>query len=178
MKKAWNRDAVFHFYCLFLQRFIGEGNGIPLQYSCLENPMDGGALWAAVHGVTKGRTHWATSISLFTFMHWRNVNPLQCSCCCLRGHTESDMTEVTSHVHAHWSAISALSTSYLLNSPIQLSKYVLLFSLALITSLSCSQQTAFTLYWDVGLHLWTPSTPPPVFLAHSVRGFTWIQLHL
>ena len=56
------------------------------------------------------------------------------------------MTEVTSHVHAYWSAISALSTSYLLNSPIQLSKYVLLFSLALITSLSCSQQTAFTLY--------------------------------
>ena len=35
---------------------IGEGNGTPLQYSCLENPMDGGAWWAAVHGVAKGRT--------------------------------------------------------------------------------------------------------------------------
>ena len=34
----------------------GEGNGIPLQYSCLENPMDGGAWWAAVHGVAKSRT--------------------------------------------------------------------------------------------------------------------------
>ena len=33
-----------------------EGNGTPLQYSCLENPMDGGAWWAAVHGVTKSRT--------------------------------------------------------------------------------------------------------------------------
>ena len=32
---------------------LGEGNGTPLQYSCLENPMDGGALWAAVHGVAK-----------------------------------------------------------------------------------------------------------------------------
>ena len=32
----------------------GEGNGTPLQYSCLENPMDGGAWWAAVHGVAKG----------------------------------------------------------------------------------------------------------------------------
>ena len=32
----------------------GEGNGIPLQYSCLENPMDGGAWWAAVHGVAEG----------------------------------------------------------------------------------------------------------------------------
>ena len=31
----------------------GEGNGNPLQYSCLENPMDGGAWWAAVHGVVK-----------------------------------------------------------------------------------------------------------------------------
>ena len=34
----------------------GEGNGTPLQYSCLENPMDGGAWWAAVHGFTKSRT--------------------------------------------------------------------------------------------------------------------------
>ena len=34
----------------------GEGNGNPLQYSCLENPMDGEAWWAIVHGVTKSRT--------------------------------------------------------------------------------------------------------------------------
>ena len=40
-----------------------EGNGTPLQYSCLENPMDGGAWWAAVHGVTKS---W-TRLSDFTF---------------------------------------------------------------------------------------------------------------
>ena len=33
-----------------------EGNGNPLQYSCLENPMDGGAWWATVHGVTKSWT--------------------------------------------------------------------------------------------------------------------------
>ena len=39
-----------------LGRSPGEGNGNPLQYSCLENPMDGGAWWAAVHGVTKSRT--------------------------------------------------------------------------------------------------------------------------
>ena len=42
---------------------FGEGNGTPLQYSCLENPMDGGAWWAAVHGVAKSRT-W---LSDFTF---------------------------------------------------------------------------------------------------------------
>ena len=35
---------------------VGEGNGTPLQYSCLENPVDGGAWWAAVHRVAKRRT--------------------------------------------------------------------------------------------------------------------------
>ena len=35
---------------------IGEGNGNPLQCSCLENPRDGGAWWAAVYGVTQSRT--------------------------------------------------------------------------------------------------------------------------
>ena len=41
----------------------GEGNGTPLQYSCLENPMDRGAWWAAAHGVAKSRTR----LSNFTF---------------------------------------------------------------------------------------------------------------
>ena len=41
--------------CLILYSF-GKGNGTPLQYSCLENPMDGGAWWAAVYGVAKSRT--------------------------------------------------------------------------------------------------------------------------
>ena len=35
---------------------VGEVNGTPLQYSCLENPMDGGAWWAAVHGVARSQT--------------------------------------------------------------------------------------------------------------------------
>ena len=39
-----------------LGRSPGGGNGHPLQYSCLENPMDRGALWATVHGVTKSQT--------------------------------------------------------------------------------------------------------------------------
>ena len=34
----------------------GEGNGTPLQYSCLENPIDGGAWWATVHAVTESQT--------------------------------------------------------------------------------------------------------------------------
>ena len=39
-----------------LMPILGEGNDTPLQNSCLENPMDGGAWWAAVHGVAKSRT--------------------------------------------------------------------------------------------------------------------------
>ena len=48
----------------------GDGNGTPLQYSCLENPMDGGAWRAAVHGVAKSRIR----LSDFTFtMHLRKI---------------------------------------------------------------------------------------------------------
>ena len=50
---------------------VGEGNGTPLQYSCLENPMDGGAWLAAILGWHRVGHNWATSLSLFTFMHWR-----------------------------------------------------------------------------------------------------------
>ena len=46
-----------------LGRSPGEGNGNPLQYSCLENPMVGGAWWPTVHGATKSRTR----LSDFTF---------------------------------------------------------------------------------------------------------------
>ena len=47
---------LFKFLFVFLMYVVGEGNGTPLQYSCLENPMDGGAWKAAVHGVAEGRT--------------------------------------------------------------------------------------------------------------------------
>ena len=82
----------------------GEGNGTPLQYSRLENPMDRGAWWAAVHGVTKT---W-TRLSNFTFTHWRRKwqpTPVflpgesqgwgSLVGCHLWGRTELDRTEVT-----------------------------------------------------------------------------------
>ena len=52
-----------------VEKICGEGNGTPLQYFCLENPMGGGAWWAAVHGVAKSQTR--LSNFTFTFMHWR-----------------------------------------------------------------------------------------------------------
>ena len=64
-----------------LSHNFGEGDDTPLQYSCLENPMDGGAWWTAVHGVAKSQTR----LSNFTFTFHSctgegNGNPLQCSC--------------------------------------------------------------------------------------------------
>ena len=58
-------DSITNLMDTNLSKFqeVGEGNGNPLQYSCLENPMDGGAWWAAVHGVAEG---W-TQLSDFTF---------------------------------------------------------------------------------------------------------------
>ena len=58
-----------HFH--FSLSCTGEGNGNPLQYSCLGNPRDGEAWWAKSMGLWRVRHDWATSLSLFTFMHWR-----------------------------------------------------------------------------------------------------------
>ena len=66
-----------------LERF---GNGNPLQYSCLENPRDGGACWAAVYGVAQSWTRLSDSTFNFHFQFplscigEGNGNPLQCSC--------------------------------------------------------------------------------------------------
>ena len=54
IKKLWYIYTVEYYSAL--KRNAGEGNGNPLQYFCLENPMDGGAWKAAVHGVSEGWT--------------------------------------------------------------------------------------------------------------------------
>ena len=61
-----------------------EGNGNPLQYSCLANPMDGGAWWAAVHGVARSQARLSDFIFTFHFslscIGEGDGNPLQCPC--------------------------------------------------------------------------------------------------
>ena len=70
--------AFIYFWC---GPFFREGNGTPLQYSCLENPMDGGAWWAAVHGVARVGHDWVTSLYFsLSCTGEGNGNPLQCSC--------------------------------------------------------------------------------------------------
>ena len=112
MRKDFKENVIFKKniigFGVFYVQNSGESNGTPLQYSCLENPVDGGAWWAAVHGVAMSRTRLATSLSLFTFMHWRRKwQPTLVFLpgesqgwgslvgFCLWGHTELDMTEVT-----------------------------------------------------------------------------------
>ena len=53
-REEWDTTERLHFH--FSLSCIGEGNGNPLQCSCLENPRDGGAWWAAVYGVAQSRT--------------------------------------------------------------------------------------------------------------------------
>ena len=61
---------------------IREGNGTPLQYSCLENPVDGGAWWAVVHGVAKSRAR----LRDFTFtFHFHALEKEMMSEHCMQG---------------------------------------------------------------------------------------------
>ena len=85
-----------------------EGNGTPLQYSCLETLVDGGAWWAAVHGVEKSWTRLSDITFIFHFhalekemaihssvLAWRIPGTGELVGCCLWGCTESDTTEAT-----------------------------------------------------------------------------------
>ena len=83
---------------------LAEGDGTPLQYSCLENPMDGGGSWAAVHGVANSQAQLSNLTFAFHFhslekelathssvLAWRI--PGRLVGCRLSGCTESDTTE-------------------------------------------------------------------------------------
>ena len=61
----------------FLLSCIGEGNGNPLQCSCLENPRDGGAWWAAVYGVAQSRT-WLKQLSSSSSRPWQKSQFCPC----------------------------------------------------------------------------------------------------
>ena len=106
--------------------------GTPLQYSCLENPMDRGAWWAAVHGVAKSRTRLSDFTFTFHFhalekdmathsivLAWRIPGTGSLVGCRLWGRTDSDTTEVTQQQHQHHfllfknSAISLQSCNFL-----------------------------------------------------------------
>ena len=75
----WGReesDKTERLHFQFSLSCIGEGNGNPLQCSCLENPGDGGAWWAAVYGVAQSRTR----LKWFSSSREGNGTPVQYSC--------------------------------------------------------------------------------------------------
>ena len=73
-------SLAFHMmYSAYKLNKHGEGNGNPLQYSCLENPVARGAWWAAVHRVAYSRTQ-LKRLSMHACVGEGNGNPLQCSC--------------------------------------------------------------------------------------------------
>ena len=69
----WELDTTERLHFHFSLSCIGEGNSNPLQCSCLENPRDGGAWWAAVYGVAQSQTRlkWLSSSS--SNMQWNNI---------------------------------------------------------------------------------------------------------
>ena len=73
-------DTTEQLHCHFSLSCIGEGNGDPLQCSCLENPRDGGAWWAAVYGVAQSRTRLKRFSSSSSRNGEGNGTPLQYSC--------------------------------------------------------------------------------------------------
>ena len=61
--------------CIYIYIYIWEGNGKPLHCSCLEDPRDGGACWAAVYGVVQSwtRLKQLSSICIYIYLHWASL---------------------------------------------------------------------------------------------------------
>ena len=74
-----NMTERFHFH--FSLSCIGEGNGKQLQCSCLENPRDGGAWWAAIYGVAQSRTQLKRLSSSSSSLYIKNISLLQHPSC-------------------------------------------------------------------------------------------------
>ena len=132
----------------FLSHLFGEGDGIPLQYSCLENPRDGGAWWAAVYGVAQSRT-WMKWLSSSSSSKW--------SLCLPQGAQLFSLPEVFGSTPSLSSpfvvrAVWTKSLSYLLIHG-GLSKCHMLCG-AFLTCLGNWLFHFFVLFWHFGCRFW------------------------
>ena len=104
-----------HFH--FSLSCFGEGNGNPLQCSCLENPMDGGVWWAAVHGVAGSRTRLSNFTFTFHFHSLEQEMATHSSVLAWRipgAREPGGLTSVGSHrVGHHWSDLAAADIIFL-----------------------------------------------------------------
>ena len=126
--KSFCIDSFFFLGGGFTSWDLGEGNGIPLQYSCLENPMDGGAWWAAVHGVAKSLTQLSNFTFTFYFQALEKEMATHSSVLAWRipGTEEpGGLLSMGSHRVGHdWSDLAAAAVARDLNSPTRYWIYV------------------------------------------------------
>ena len=102
-------------------QYSGEGNGNPLQYSCLENPMDGGAWWATVHGVAKSRTQLSDFTFTFSFNALEKEMATHSSVLAWRipeMREPGELPSMGSHrVGRDWSDLAAAAAQYSMRGP-------------------------------------------------------------
>ena len=138
----------------------GEGNGTPLQYSCLENPVDGGAWKAAVHGVTEGRTRLSDFTFTFHFHALENEMATHSSVLAWRipGTWEpGGLPSMGSHRVGHdWSYLAAAAVNH--------QAYVSLAPNFLSLFFPC---LSHLLLFDT---LWTVDCQAPLFMEFSRQG--------
>ena len=123
-----------------LVQYNGEGNGSPLQYSSLENPMDGGAWWAVVHGVAEESdvTEWLHFHFSLSCIGEGNGNPLQCS-----------RLENPRDGRAWWAAVCGVAQSQ--------------------TRLKRLSSSAVQIQWTVSFSFLPPADHPTLFRGHSIH---------
>ena len=96
---CWGSDTAEWLHFHFLLSCIGEGNGNPLQCSCLENPRDGGAWWAAIYGVSRSRTQ----------LKWLSSSKNTTTTC---ENSLALVTEDSCSLHRYWSMLMEMQRNY------------------------------------------------------------------
>ena len=122
-----------HCYNMFFKIFStynGEGHGNPLQYSCLENPVDRGAWWASVRGVAQSQT-WLKRLSMQACFGEGNGNPLQYSC-----------LENSRDGGALWAAVCGVALKWLSSSSSSSSTYK-------YSHLQSIEKYLFLMFWAI-----------------------------
>ena len=135
---------------------LGEGNGTSLQYFCLENPMDGGAWWAAVHGIAKSQTRLSDFTFTFHFHALEKEMATHSSVLAWRipgmGET-GGLPSMGSHRVGHnWSDLAAASVSHAKLPVFVLGVLILLVhvpcSMRGVSSPCCRNLTSANIFWD------------------------------
>ena len=141
--------TLFYSFLFLVMSLTGEGNGTPLQYSCLENPMNGGAWWATVHGVAENRTRLCDFTFTFHFHALEKEMATHSSVLAWRipGTGEpGGLPSMGSHRVGHnWSDLAAAADVF--NNQIFKSHITLLTAILMSTISSCTRQDV----WGPGL---------------------------